>query len=67
MHPSTHRASFLIGSEIAAKRIVAVLTEMFFEDDAAVAAFEQPNGQWDVALNFAHAPDRAWLRELIAT
>ena len=67
MHPSTHRASFSIGSEIAAKRIVDVLTEVFFEDDAAVAAFEQPNGQWDVALHFANAPDRAWLRELVAT
>jgi ribosomal protein L11 methyltransferase len=68
MQPSpTHRAIFSIGSEIAAKRIVDVLTEMFFEDDAAVAAFEQPNGQWDVALHFAHAPDRAWLRELVAT
>src|SRR5215218_1573882 len=66
MHPSTHRASFSIGSEIAAKRIVDVLTEMFFEDDAAVAAFEQPNGQWDVALHFANAPDRAWLRQLVA-
>jgi ribosomal protein L11 methyltransferase len=68
MQPSpTHRASFSIGSEIAARRIVDVLTEMFFEDDAAVAAFEQPNGQWDVALHFANAPDRAWLRELVAT
>src|SRR3954470_8720560 len=68
MQPApTHRASFSIGSEIAARRIVDVLTEMFFEDDAAVAAFEQPNGQWDVALHFANAPDRAWLRELVAT
>jgi ribosomal protein L11 methyltransferase len=68
MQPSpTHRASFSIGSEIAARRLVDVLTEVFFEDDAAVAAFEQPNGQWDVALHFANAPDRAWLRELVAT
>src|SRR3954471_17477445 len=68
MQPApTHRASFSIGSEIAARRIVDVLTEMFFEDDAAVAAFEQPNGQWDVALHFANAPNRAWLRELVAT
>ncbi|MDH2350951.1 50S ribosomal protein L11 methyltransferase [Bradyrhizobium sp. SSUT18] len=68
MHPATtHRASFSIGSEIAAKRVVDVLNEVFFEDDAAVAAFEQPNGQWDVALHFADAPDQAWLRELVAT
>ena len=49
----THRASFSIGSEIAAKRVVDVLTEVFFDGDAAVAAFERPNGQWDVALHFA--------------
>ncbi|MDH2347829.1 50S ribosomal protein L11 methyltransferase [Bradyrhizobium sp. SSUT77] len=68
MHPATtHRASFSIGSEIAAKRVVDVLNEVFFEGDAAVAAFEQPNGQWDVALHFADAPDQAWLRELVAT
>src|SRR5205085_9340980 len=68
MHSSTtYRASFSIGSEIAAKRVVDVLNEVFFEGDAAVAAFEQPNGQWDVALHFADAPDQAWLRELVAT
>lgn len=68
MQPApTHRASFSIGSETAAKHVVDVLNEVFFEDDAAVAAFEQPNGQWDVALHFAEAPDRAWLRELVAS
>jgi ribosomal protein L11 methyltransferase len=67
MQPSpTHRASFSIGDEAAARRVVDVLTEVFFEGDAAVAAFEQPNGQWDVTLHFADAPDQAWLRELVA-
>lgn len=67
MQPSpTHRASFSIGSEADARRVVDVLTEVFFEGDAAVAAFERPDGQWDVTLHFAEAPDQAWLRELIA-
>jgi ribosomal protein L11 methyltransferase len=68
MQPSpTHRASFSIGTEAAARRIVDVLTEVFFEGDAAVAAFERPDGQWDVALHFAEAPDHELLRELVAT
>src|SRR6185369_6317902 len=61
----THRASFSIGTETAARRVVDVLTEVFFEGDAAVAAFERPDGQWDVTLHFADAPDQAWLRELV--
>lgn len=63
--PATHRASFAIGDEHAAKRVVDVLTEIFFDGDAAVAAFEQPDGRWDVALHFAEAPDQARLRELV--
>ena len=63
----THRACFSIGTEAAAKRVVDVLTEVFFDGDAAVAAFERPDGQWDVTLHFADAPDQAWLRELIVT
>ena len=67
MQPSpTHRASFSIGSEADARRVVDVLTEVFFEGDAAVAAFERPDGEWDVTLHFAAAPDQAWLRELVA-
>lgn len=66
MQPSpTHRASFSIGSEADARRVVDVLTEVFFEGDAAVAAFERPDGQWDVTLHFAEAPDQVLLRELV--
>lgn len=68
MPPSpTYRASFSIGDEAAAKRVVDVLTEIFFDGDAAVAAFEQPDGRWDVTLHFADAPDQALLREIVAT
>ena len=63
--PSTHRASFAIGDEHAARRVVDVLTEVFFDGEAAVAAFEQPDGRWDVTVHFAEAPDQALLREIV--
>ena len=63
--PATHRASFAIGDEQAAKRVVDVLTEVFFDGEAAVAAFERPDGRWDVTVHFAEAPDQALLRELV--
>src|SRR6201991_310502 len=63
--PATHRASFAIGDEQSAKRVVDVLTEVFFDGDAAVAAFEQPDGRWDVTVHFAEAPDQALLREIV--
>jgi ribosomal protein L11 methyltransferase len=64
--PATHRASFAIGDEQAARRITDVLEEIFFEGQAAVAAFERPDGRWDVTLHFAETPDQALLRELVA-
>ena len=67
MPPSpTHRARFAIGDEATAKRVVDVLTEIFFDGDAAVAAFEQPDGRWDVTLHFAEAPDQPFLRGIVA-
>lgn len=63
--PATHRASFAIGDEAAAKRVVDTLTEIFFEDQAAFAAFERPDGRWDVTVHFAEAPDQATVRELV--
>ena len=61
----THRASFAVGDEAAAKRVVDVLTEVFFEGDAAVAAFERPDRRWDVTVHFADPPDQALLREIV--
>ena len=63
--PSTHRASFAIGDERAAKLVVDILTEVFFEGEAAIAAFERPDGRWDVTVHFADAPDQALVRELV--
>jgi ribosomal protein L11 methyltransferase len=63
--PSTSRASFAIGSEQTAKRVVDLLTESFFEGQAAIAAFEGPGGRWNITVHFAEAPDQAQVRELI--
>jgi ribosomal protein L11 methyltransferase len=62
----THRASFSLSDEAAARRVVDVLTEIFFEGETAVAAFEQPDGHWDVTLHFADAPDPVFVREVVA-
>jgi ribosomal protein L11 methyltransferase len=64
--PNTRRASFAIGEERTAKRVVDLLTESFFEGQAAIAAFEGPGGRWDITVHFAQAPDEASIRELVA-
>jgi ribosomal protein L11 methyltransferase len=63
--PVTHRANFAIGSEATAKNVVDLLTESFFEGQAAIAAFERPDGIWDVTVHFAEEPDQASIRELV--
>ena len=63
--PNTTRASFAIGNEQTAKRVVDLLTESFFEGQAAIAAFEGPGGRWDITVHFADAPDQASIRELV--
>jgi ribosomal protein L11 methyltransferase len=64
--PSTSRASFAIGSEAAARRVVDLLTQSFFESQAAIAAFERPDGRWDITVHFAEPPDQPSVRELVA-
>jgi ribosomal protein L11 methyltransferase len=63
--PCTHRASFAIGTEQTAKRVVDLLTESFFEGQAAIAAFEGADGRWDITVHFAEAPDQTSIRELV--
>jgi ribosomal protein L11 methyltransferase len=63
--PSTHRASFAIGNEHVAKRVVDLLNESFFEGQAAIAAFEGPGGRWNITVHFAEAPDQTSVRELV--
>jgi len=62
----TYRVSFAIGDEHVAKRVVDALTEIFFEGQAAIAAFERPDGRWDVTVHFAEPPDQPLVRELVA-
>ena len=62
----THRVSFAIGDEHTAKGVVDVLTEIFFEGQAVIAAFERPDGRWDVTVHFAEPPDQPLVRELVA-
>jgi ribosomal protein L11 methyltransferase len=63
--PSTHRASFAIGSEQTAKRVADLLTESFFEGQAAISAYEGPEGRWNIAVHFADPPDSASIRDLV--
>ena len=64
--PSTHRASFAIGGEQTARRVVDRLTESFFEGQAAIAAFEGSGGRWGITMHFAEAPDQISIRDLVA-
>ena len=50
-----------------ARRLADALAETFEAGEAAVAAFEGPDGGWTVEAHFAQAPDEAALRALVAT
>ncbi len=63
--PTTSRATFAIGDEPTARRVVDLLNESLDDDQAAVAAYERPNGRWDISLHFAEPPDQASIRELV--
>jgi ribosomal protein L11 methyltransferase len=63
--PSTRRATFAIGDEKTAKRVVDLLNESFFEGQAAIAAFERPDGRWDITVHFADPPDETSIRGLV--
>jgi ribosomal protein L11 methyltransferase len=61
----THRVHLAVGDELKARGVVDALTEIFFEGEAAIAAFERPDGRWDVTVHFAETPDQALVRELV--
>ena len=63
--PSTSRATFAIGNEETARRVVDLLNESFFDGQAAIAAFEWSDGRWDVSMHFAETPDQTSIRELV--
>jgi ribosomal protein L11 methyltransferase len=64
--PQTHRATVAIGDERTARRVSDLLAESLDECEAAIAAFEGPDGRWDITVHFAVAPDEAAIRDLIA-
>jgi ribosomal protein L11 methyltransferase len=48
-----------------ARKLADALAETFEDGDAAVAAFELPDGGWTFEAHFAQAPDEAALRALV--
>ena len=59
-------ARLTLVDEATARRIADVLTESFDNNDAAVAAFENANGNWDITVHFAAPPDESAVRDLVA-
>jgi ribosomal protein L11 methyltransferase len=64
--PATTRALFAIGDERSAKRVVDLLNESFDEGQAAIVAFESPDGRWDISVHFADPPFEDGIRGLVA-
>jgi ribosomal protein L11 methyltransferase len=64
--PSTSRATFVIGDEQTARRVVDLLNETIDEGQAAIAAYERSDGRWSISVHFAEAPDQASIRELVS-
>ena len=65
MTPATSRATFAIGDERTARRVVDLLNESLDQGETAIAAYERPDGRWDVSVHFAEPPDQASIRELV--
>ncbi len=56
----------LVAGEAAARRIADLLAESLDPTDSACAAFEQPDGRWQVDVHFHKRPDEKSLRAIIA-
>lgn len=65
MTAAASRVTCAIGDERAASRVVDILSESVDDSDVAVAAFERPDGRWDVTMYFAAPPDQDAVRHLI--
>jgi ribosomal protein L11 methyltransferase len=63
--PATSRAQFAIGDETTARRVVDLLTESFFEGQAAIAAYAGKDGRWEITAYFADPPDQEAIRHLV--
>ncbi|WP_315838075.1 50S ribosomal protein L11 methyltransferase [Bradyrhizobium prioriisuperbiae] len=64
--PPATRVSFAMADERSANRVVDVLAESFDNNEVAIAAFERPDGRWDVTLYFGERPDEGAVRNLVA-
>lgn len=56
----------LIADEPTSRRIADLLSESLDPEESACAAFEQPDGRWQVDVHFRKAPDEPSLRAIIA-
>jgi ribosomal protein L11 methyltransferase len=56
----------LTTEQAAAKIISDALAGRFDDGQMAVAAFEEPDGRWSLAVHFSEAPDQTVVRALIA-
>src|SRR5262249_29381092 len=65
--PSATTVVRLTTDPAAAKSISDALAERFDNGEIAVAAFEEPDGRWSLAVHFRDAPDPAAMRALIAS
>lgn len=64
--PATSRATFAVGEEQVARRVVDLLTETLDDGELAIAAFEHSDGRWGVSMHFAAPPDEARIRAQVA-
>jgi ribosomal protein L11 methyltransferase len=70
--PSPPESSVTVVARLAcdgatARRLADALAEMFDAGDAAVAAFERPDGGWSFEAHFGAPPDETALRALVGT
>jgi ribosomal protein L11 methyltransferase len=63
--PPVTQATFAIGDERTASRIVDAITESYPSHDLAIAAFEAPGGRWDITMHFGQPPDEDFIRSLV--
>lgn len=59
------QATFTVGEERVANRIVDIISENYPSQDFAIAAFEAPGGRWDITMHFGEPPDEDFIRSLV--
>ncbi len=64
--PHASSATFPVGAEHDARRVVDTLEGGVDASEAAIVAFEGPGGCWEVTLYFADAPNQDAIRNVVA-